>query len=261
LNIRIVIYISMSSTTLDTNNGSSKETPEVLDDRIKEVVQTSGNANITPFEFTELNNAVPLNYSYYDNDKYNRLRRCKLMLFTHSLGDDKNIIPEKYPDLVNTSDPTKSVYLIKEYIAKKIERSCLNRAIDKAHLFNIRCIWSDVNFVDLYNNICYKIVCNISEDSPICSQYIRDKILNADIDLNNIANRSSKELCPEKYDEIDQKIDQRANLKLKIKFSELYRCSKCKRNQCTTERRYNRSLDEGVNLTINCVFCGYSWCA
>ena len=93
------------------------------------------------------------------------------------------------------------------------------------------------------------------------SDSIKKKILNKDVNLQEVANMSSKELCPKKYEKIDQKINKRTNLELKIKFSELYKCSKCKRNQCTTERRYARSLDEGTDLTIHCLFCSHSWLA
>ena len=98
-------------------------------------------------------------------------------------------------------------------------------------------------------------------DSQSCinSDYIKNKILNNDVDLQNVANMKSKELCPKKYEKIEKKINQRNNLERKIKYSELYKCRKCKRNQCTTERRYARSIDEGVDLTVTCVFCSHSW--
>ena len=88
---------------------------------------------------------------------------------------------------------------------------------------------------------------------------IKDKVVNKDCVLRDIANLTDKELCPDIYIIIDKKIETRNNLKTTIKFSELYKCFKCKRNQCTTERVYNRSIDEGINLMINCTFCGNRW--
>ena len=149
--------------------------------------------------------------------------------------------------------------LSKEYISEQLEKGCLNRAIKKAKEYNIRCIWSNPKFIDIYHSICYKVTINIDKNSSIKSDYIINKIINQDINLTDIANMKSKDLCPEKYVHIDEKMFKRTNLKRKIKFSELYRCKKCKRNQTTTERRYNRSLDEGVNLTIKCLFCGNTW--
>jgi DNA-directed RNA polymerase subunit M/transcription elongation factor TFIIS len=192
-----------------------------------------------PFIFP---NAIPLNIKFYENENYNDIRRCKLILLSDCLG--KNF---KFD---NNS---------KEAIIKAIEQGCLNRAIKKAKTYNIRCIWKEEQFVNLYHSICYKVSINIDKNSSINSSFIIDKILNNSIDLKTIANMTSKELYPKKYEKLEEKMHKRHNLERKIKFSERYQCKKCKRNQTTTERCYNRSLDEGVNLTIRCLFCGNSW--
>ena len=33
-------------------------------------------------------NAISLNMEYYNNENYNNIRRCKLILFSHCLGDN-----------------------------------------------------------------------------------------------------------------------------------------------------------------------------
>lgn len=188
-------------------------------------------------------NSISLNIKFYENENYNEKRRCKLILLSNCLGDNDNFNHDKK----------------KENIIKHIEKGCLIRAIEKAKTYNIRCIWSNEKFVNLYHNICYKVAVNIDKDSSIESSYMINKILDGDIDLKKIANMTSKELCPKKYEKLEEKMQKRHNLERKIKFSERYQCKKCKRNQTTTERCYNRSLDEGVNLTIRCLFCGNSW--
>lgn len=226
------------------------------------------------------NNATTLELKYYQKENYNKLRRCKLLLFSHCLGDNSDfadVLQEinkkkegdtnKILELLDIKDKPKKYInkylnqpsLTKDYIIEYLERGCLNRAVEKAKVYNIRCVWVNQKFVDLYHSICYKVASNIDSTSSIKSDYLRNKILNNELNLVNVANMTSKELCPKKYEKIDAKMNKRANLERKIKYSELYRCRKCKRNQCTTERRYNRSLDEGVNLTINCSFCGHSW--
>lgn len=227
--------------------------------------------------------AISLSYSYYEDEKYNYLRRCKLILFGECLGnivENDNIkindgisqIKKKYVKAYLNSFGLESntVKLVKrylfpkiytkEFIIKNLERGCLNRTLQKAKTHNIRCVWPNTKFVNLYHSVCYKVASNLDIKSVVNSTYIKDKILTQSLKVSEVANMSSKELCPVKYEKIDRKISKRTNLERKIKFSELYRCRKCKRNQCTTERRYNRSLDEGVNLMIHCGFCGHSWC-
>lgn len=222
--------------------------------------------------------------TYYEDTRYNNIRRCKLLLFGQCLGENKQLQNEKlkgdaiknmkiltnkiFYDLDIADDITNCInqYLYpkiftKEYIVKKLEKGCLNRAIYKSRVHNIRCVWSEPKFVNLYHNICYKLASNLDVESCVNSESIKTRILNNEVELQDVANMSSKELCPKKYEKIDQKINKRNNLERKIKFSELYKCRKCKRNQCTTERRYARSLDEGTDLTIHCLFCGNKWCA
>jgi DNA-directed RNA polymerase subunit M/transcription elongation factor TFIIS len=229
--------------------------------------------------------AFVLDYEkYYNDPAYNNIRRCKMMLFSQCIGEldfspadrmrhdidkyRKYLTDAILENLAVQKSTIKRIntYLYStpfnmEYIVTKLEKGCLNRAIEKSRTYDIRCVWSEPKFVDLYHNICYKLSSNLDSNSCVKSDYIRKKIIGNTVDLSNVANLSSKDLCPKKYEKIDQKIDKRNNLERKIKFSEMYKCSKCKRNQCTTERRYARAIDEGVDLTIHCVFCGHSWCA
>ena len=232
---------------------------------------------------TDYNNSSSLSYVlYYVLGNYNNLRRSKLVLFSQCLNywntdesDKKNEkikyrLTKIYQLLVNNMDSEFAMSILqfipceisysRELACQTIEKSCYNKSIKDALNHNIRCVWSNDMFVKLYHSICYKVATNIDKHSPVKSDYIINKIMKNNIKLYLIANRPSQELCPSKYKNILKKINNRTNLKRNIKFSELYKCGKCKRNQCTTERRYNRSLDEGVNLMVHCLFCGHSWC-
>ena len=116
-----------------------------------------------------------------------------------------------------------------------------------------------LKFRDLYHEICYKIAVNIDSKSIIGSIHLISLIRDKNVNLSDIANLSGKKLCPEKYEKITKKINLRVNQEVKIKYSSLYRCFRCKNNKCTSERVYNRSLDEGVNLLITCTVCYNEW--
>ena len=225
--------------------------------------------------------SICLDYDYYCNSKYNKTRRNKILLFSNCLGveylKDKNVMIQS---IKNKSKEVKSVlksmhfsksiinniigYLFefipsREYISKKIEKGCMLRTIELAKTYNILDTWDSKIFINLYHDICYKTSINLDSSSCIHSEYIKNKIIYNNINLLDIGGMTSKELCPEKYIKIDIKLAQMTNTERKIKYSELYHCRKCKKNQCVTERRYARSLDEGVDLTVNCIFCGHSW--
>jgi DNA-directed RNA polymerase subunit M/transcription elongation factor TFIIS len=227
------------------------------------------------------NSSISLDYDEFYNDSYNDIRRAKVILLNEIVykifkdTDMKSVenictlvkiknIKNNLNKLLNK--PT--INIIMDYYsqihiiyntARKIEIGCLNQTIEKADEYNIRPIWEDNEFLLLYHGICYKLSVNLDEDSAIKSDYMKNRILSNDIDLYKIAKMTSKQLCPSRNISIENKINKRTNVTINLKYSELYRCKKCKRNQATTERRYNRSLDEGVNLTITCTFCGHQW--
>ena len=224
--------------------------------------------------------AESIPFEYYTDQKYNELRRCKLILFTNCLSssavtfenDNNNINLKRkciFDLLINAGFEKNIAKLVRNYaydeiyskfyIAEKIEIGCLNRTINKSRHYNIRAIWETLKFRELYHDICYKVAVNIDSSSIIGSIHLINLIKNKTVEFSNIANLSSKILCPEKYEKINKKINLRVNQEVKVKYSTLYRCFRCKNNKCTSERVYNRSLDEGVNLRITCTVCYNEW--
>jgi DNA-directed RNA polymerase subunit M/transcription elongation factor TFIIS len=178
-------------------------------------------------------------------DNYNNLRRIKVILIA---------------DKLYANDKFKKISYDKQMkIIECIENSCLNESLRKSKEYNIICIWTNAHFINVYHSICYNIVANIDVNSEIKSDYLINKIINNEIDINTIANLTGKELCPEKYKTISKKINERFNTEQVIKYSELFFCKKCKRNQTTTERVQNRSNDEGSSFHVTCLFCNNKW--
>ncbi len=188
--------------------------------------------------------ALPIDPFYIDKN-YNDLRRLKLLVLADSLNNSEYYRNIQYDEKIN-------------YI-KIIENSCLDESIRKAREYNIRCVWEEEQFVNIYHSICYKIFSTVNITYDTGSNILIKKIFNGDILLDTIASKSYRELCPEKYEEIKKKIDERSNMEENIKYTELYFCKKCKRNQCTASRVQTRSLDEGSSFHITCLFCGNRW--
>lgn len=251
---------------------------------IKNDIDIFNKKNKEKINIPDFINSVSLNYKEFYNNSYNAVRRSKIILFNECLfnidNDKKNIEKKtklaRYNTMFKIIDNIltkytynkKSISTILNYysniyyicnISKKLEISCLNNAITKANKYNIRPIWESEQFALLYHGICYRVSVNLDEYSIVKSGYLKNKILSNVFNIYNISSMTSSQLCPHKNQNIKKKIDKRSNIIINLKYSELYRCKKCKRNQTTTERRYNRSLDEGVNLTITCTFCGHQW--
>jgi DNA-directed RNA polymerase subunit M/transcription elongation factor TFIIS len=188
-----------------------------------------------------MENALPLTINPFYNFEYNNTRRLKAILISSVLNNyqEFSILP----------------YMEQMEIIITLENSCSNESIRKSRDYNLRCVWDNNQFVDIYHSICYNIISILDKENNTLFKKIMDK----SIDLNTIANMSCKELSPEKYDDLSKQIDRRVNTSLGVKYTELYFCYKCKRNKTTAERVQNRSNDESSSFYITCLFCGTKW--
>lgn len=182
---------------------------------------------------------------FYTDEEYTSLRRLKIMVFLFVLNSS-----EEFKVL---SDDKK--------IAKVslIEHSCLNEAVRKSRENKVRCTWTTNQFKDIYNSICYNLLSMMCLNVDTGSPALINKILTESIDLKNIARMSCKDLCPEKYTEINKVIEKRSSAEHTVKCTSLYYCRKCKQNKTTAVPVQNRSGDEGNTYLITCVFCHNKW--
>ena len=151
---------------------------------------------------------------------------------------------------------------IQDKIIIGIEESCYNATIKKATEEMIYINWDNYKFSYSYQLCHNKITKNLDIDSEVNSSYLIYTIINDTIsmsDIHNIAEWKSDKLCPEKSDIIKQNLIMRNSQKLNYKTSSLYTCRNCKKRSVTIKEYQGRSLDEGTNLSLTCLFCNFNW--
>ena len=182
---------------------------------------------------------------FYKNKEYSFTRIIKIFLFLRYLSKHKKFYKTKNS--------------VKHEILKNLENTCHNNSIKIALEQNITYDWEQEEFTDIYHYICGRVLAYINtyntdykKVNNIINGFINDKYL-----AKEFPNKTHKSLYPEHYVEINKR--QAADNQIVIKASKLRTCPKCKQKLSTTKNRYARSLDEGVDLTATCVFCGHSW--
>ncbi|MGL5935143.1 MAG: hypothetical protein ACRCZI_05925 [Cetobacterium sp.] len=193
-------------------------------------------------DFKDYNNSLPLEFKTFYKGDYNNIRRLKVITISNTLGN--------YEDFKSLD------YNKKTAIMRHIEESCINETIRKSKDNNQRCVWDNKHFLNIYHDVCYRVISIIENNDK---KLLANIINGSDEFLNTIAKKSCKDLLPEKYEEITLEITKRVNTKQTVKFTEMYFCKKCKRNQTTVERVQNRSNDEASSFFVTCLFCGTKW--
>jgi len=181
----------------------------------------------------------------YQDDSYNKLRRCMLLLIGELLY--------KY-EFIN-----KINYKKRNEIIIKIEESCYNHTINKSNELLYIKSWDNSKFEYLYRLYTNKVTKNLDVDSEVNSKYLIEKIMNDEIDIDNIAIMTSNKLCPEKSDHIINKLKIRSKQKIIFKKSTMYRCKNCHKKSVTIEQVQLRSLDESSSYSLTCTFCQHTW--
>lgn len=187
---------------------------------------------------------VPLNEVYYNKNSH-QIRRNKAILFGNLLM--------QYEIFQKWDYATKTAFIT------KLERSIYNMVIDKAKEENIITSWEINDFVMLYNTLCYKISSNIEKGGMVNNPHLAIKLLQNEIKLKDLPRMPSAELYPEKYNDINKRIEMSKNVQQTVKYSSLYICRKCKGGKTKYEILQNRSADEGNNYTVTCLTCRYQF--
>ena len=83
-----------------------------------------------------------------------------------------------------------------------------------------------------------------------------------EFEIQRIPYMSYSDLYPEKWMELSERETKREAKMLEVDTSmatDMYRCSRCGKRQCTYYEQQTRSADEPMTIFIRCVNCGKQW--
>ena len=224
---------------------SDSDTPDNKADQILEQLELDEKHKVEVKE-NKFKLVIPLAGYHYTDKKYTDLRMVKLMMFLNILA--------KYPDFLKR--PRSQKYRLVE----DIEKHCRNYAIDAMNDRGLTPTWENGVFCNTYHSICAKIASNLDPDGIVQSTTLAEKLLAGALSISSLPKLKAQEICPRKYVEIAKKIESSKQAsQSRKKTTTMYRCGKCKKNECTYEYVMFRSLDEGIPIRVTCENCGHSW--
>lgn len=185
--------------------------------------------------------SIPL--FFYNSDNYNMIRIGKIILFYKFLC--RNI---KFCNADND---------LKFHIIKDLERSCYHETLKTARDYDVINQWNIEEFVYIYHIKCGNVLSYLTheENDPVDVNKFINKMLSINDYAKKFPTLTHLDLYPSIYEKLQQR--RKAGEQKKIKYSEMYKCPRCKKSWSIIANRYNRSLDEGVNLMITCAWCGH----
>jgi transcription elongation factor S-II len=143
---------------------------------------------------------------------------------------------------------------------EKIEKSIYNNCIRECRFRGYERSWDSADFKRIYKNSFVKVYSNLKLNKN--SDMVIKKIKSGIWDSDKIVTMKSSILYPELYEEIflkNKKLMDRYAEEKNAQGSTIFRCARCKKNNCTYYQMQTRSADEPMTTFVTCLSCNNRW--
>jgi len=117
-------------------------------------------------------------------------------------------------------------------------------------------------FKKTYLNKTIQIFYNINPDSSIHNTNFLNKIIDGTIDIDKVPYLTPQEIFPEHWEKLQEKqkaTDEFLYLKKPEASTDEFKCSRCKKRECTYYELQTRSIDEPMTKFVRCLVCDHRW--
>jgi len=176
--------------------------------------------------------------------------------------------PNSQPQMNAVRSQTRAVInrlcdsILNETEREDLERGIYNHSLSDAKKRNIRRVWENPEFQTLYEITARRTISNIDPKSYVGNGRLLDRLREGEFRPHDIPAMGFAELFPEKWGEMIEHAIKREAKMLEVDKSaatDMFRCSKCNKRECTYYEMQTRSADEPMTQFIRCLNCGKQW--
>lgn len=169
---------------------------------------------------------------------------------------------------MNTPTRTKIVSLISSKTGlddawcQDMEVGIYNWVIEDCGSKRIARNWNNPRFIKMYLEKARSVISNIDAQSYIKNAKLVDRLKEKEFYPHDIAFMKPENVCPDKWtSSVDamMKKYQNAYENKATAMTDLFKCGKCKKRECTFYELQTKSGDESTTIFIRCINCGHSW--
>lgn len=117
--------------------------------------------------------------------------------------------------------------------------------------------------VNQYEYKCKHLVLNLNPNSYIKNTYLKPKVMNGEITVEQLVEMSHVEINPQVWEgvikENKEQLEKQVNSMKMRGTCKLFWCPRCKKNDTTYFEKQIRGLDEPMTKFILCIHCGKEW--
>jgi transcription elongation factor S-II len=117
-------------------------------------------------------------------------------------------------------------------------------------------------FQTVYMQSLRRFIGNLDPNSYVKNAFLLKKIIQKDLTIDNLATMSIMDYSPTLYTELNDRMLLREKQQLegnKALATDLFKCGRCHKRECTYYELQTRSADEPMTKFISCLNCGNHW--
>ena len=151
---------------------------------------------------------------------------------------------------------------LEDIVCKDIEIGIFNWCIQYANEQEYAKSWKNPKFVNLYIEKARSIVYNLDPESYIQNTNLLNRVKEKEFLPHEVAFMKPENLFPDRWKDSVEALFKKYENAYENKvhaMTNMFKCGKCKKRECTFTEVQLRSSDEPMTLFIRCINCGNSW--
>lgn len=147
-------------------------------------------------------------------------------------------------------------------IAKDIEKGIYNSSLKYADSKGIIKRWDNKLFKKIYLAKSRSVYSNLDGNSYIKNKRLLTRLQSKEFKPYQIAEMEPIRLFPENWKKLLDEKSKRDKLLYETRkemATDIFKCGRCKKNECTYYQLQTRSADEPMTTFITCLNCGKRW--
>ncbi len=147
-------------------------------------------------------------------------------------------------------------------ISKKIEVGIYNFTINQADNYGIAKLWSNNKFKKLYVNKTMSVYVNLQSNSYIKNNRLLQRLKEKEFKPEDLAFMDAQTTFPENWKKLIDEKYKRDKILYEVRkeaATDIYKCGRCHKRECTYYELQTRSADEPTTIFVTCLNCGKRW--
>lgn len=143
-----------------------------------------------------------------------------------------------------------------------LEKGIYNHSLEEADRRRVKKVWDNPDFQAIYDITSKRTITNLDPRSYISNSRLYARLEEGEFKPHDIPFMAYSELFPEKWGTMIEMAIKRETKMLEVDKSmatDMFRCTRCGKRQCTYYEMQTRSADEPMTQFIRCMNCGKQW--